>query len=137
MVKEIIRFENTIFDPFHGNFRFSMVLNSSTRHPFQSDQSVVKDALLASYRRLKMPFCPLLVPNGTPIGLRLYANWGTIGTQVAPNWPRYTTKWIKRCGLYYFIKLLIQSSICNHIVDSFTLKLEISRLYIIAYSNSN
>jgi len=102
LVKEIIRFENTIFDPFHGNFWFSMVLNLSTRHPFQSNRIVVvwriyrgkgfvlgligKDALLASYGRLKMPFSPLSLPNRMPIGVRSYANWGTIGTQLAPNW---------------------------------------------------
>jgi len=102
VVKEIIRFESTIFDPFHGNFRFSMVLNSSTKHPFQSNpiidvwriyrekgfawDLIEKDALLASYGRFKMPFCPLSLPNRTPIGARSYANWGTIGTQLAPNW---------------------------------------------------
>jgi len=148
VVKEIIRFENTIFDPFHGNFRFSMVLNSSTRHRFQSNRSVVvwrlyrgkgfvlglieKDALLASYGRLKMPFCPLLVPNGTPIGLRSYANWGTIGTQLAPNWPRYKTNWVNRRGAIISHKITYRMIICNEIVERFTLKLEISRfvLYI-------
>ena len=92
-----------------------MVLNSSTRHPFQSNQSVVKDALLASYRRLKMPFCPLLVPNGTPIGLRSYANWGTIGVRLAPNW--HPIGHLSRLtgsigeGQYYSTKLLIESII--------------------------
>ena len=124
VVKEIIRFENTIFDPFHGNFWFSMVLNSSTRHPFQSNwitdvwriyrekgfvwDLIEKDALLANYGRLKIPFCPWSLPNCTPIGARSYANWGTIGTQLAPNWPSFTTKWINRRGPYYFIKLLIE-----------------------------
>ena len=98
MVKEIIRFENTIFDPFHGNFRFSMVLNSSTKHPFQSNpiidvwriyrekgfvwDLIEKDALLASYGRLKIPFCPLSLPNRT----RSSPDWGTIGIQLVPNW---------------------------------------------------
>ena len=128
VVKEIIRFENTILDPFGGNFWFSIVLKLSTRHPFQSNWTIVvwriykgkgfvwdlieKDALLASYERFKMPFCPWSLPNCNPIGARLYANWGTIGTQLAPNWPSFTTKWIKRRGLYYFIKLLRELLLC-------------------------
>jgi len=86
-LKEILRFENTIFDPFGGNFQFSIVLNLSTGHPFQSNHItdvwriyrgkgfvlglIEKDALLASYGRLKMPFCPLSLPIHTPIGTRL------------------------------------------------------------------
>jgi len=84
------------------NFRFSMVLNSSTKHPFQSNPIIDvwriyrekgfvwgligKDALLASYGRLKMPFCPLSLPNRTPIGARSYYDWGMIGVRLAPNW---------------------------------------------------
>ena len=102
VLKEIIRFEKPIFDHFCGNFRFSIVLNSSTKHPFQSNpityvwriyrgkgfvwDLIEKDALLASYGRFKMPFCPLSLPNRTPIGLRSYANWGTIGVRLATNW---------------------------------------------------
>jgi len=121
VVKEILRFENTIFDPFHGNFRFSIVHNSSTRPPFQSNLItdvcrtyrgkgfvlglIGKNALLMSYGRLKMPFCPLSLPNRTPIGLRSYANWGTIGTQLAPNWPRYKTNWVNWRGAIIFHKI--------------------------------
>ena len=124
MVKEILRFENTIFDPFHGNFRFSIVHNSSTMPPFQSNPIIDvwriyrekefvwgligKDALLMSYGRLKMPFCPLSLPNRTPIGLRSYANWGTIGTQLAPNWPRYKTNWVNRQGAIIFCKFTVK-----------------------------
>jgi len=131
VVKEIIRFENTIFDPFHGNFWFSIVHNSSTKPPFQSNQTtdawriyrekgfvlglIRKDALLASYGRFKMPFCPLSLPNRTPIGARSYANWGTIGTQLAPNW--HPIDHHSRLsgsigeGQYYSTKLLIESII--------------------------
>ena len=98
-MKDIIQFEKPIFDHFCGNFRFSIVLNSSTKHPFQSNpitdvwriyrgkgfvwDLIEKDALLAGYGRFKMPFCPLSLPNRTAIGARSYANWGTIGTQLA------------------------------------------------------
>ena len=155
--KEIIRFENMIFDPFHGNFRFSIVHNSSTRHPFQSNwitdvwriyrgKGFVlglfgKDALLASYRRLKMPFCPLSLPNGTPIGARSYYDRRPIGVRLATNWHpighHSRLSGSIGAGLYYFIILLILSSIYNEIVDRFTFELKMSFRYIIAYTNPN
>ena len=133
LLKEIIRFENTIFNPFGGNFRFSIVHNWLTKHPFQSNQITVvwriyrgkgfvlgligKDALLASYGRLKMPFCPLSLPNRTPIGARSYANWGTIGTQLAPNWPSVTTNWVNWRGAILFYKITYW---INHPIKSWT-----------------
>ena len=153
LVKEIIRFENTIFDPFHGNFWFSMVLNLSTRHPFQSNRIVVvwriyrgkgfvlgligKDALLASYGRFKMPFCPLSLPNRTPIGARSYANWGTIGTQLAPNWPSVTTNWVNWRGAILFYKITYW---INHPIKSWTgshSNLKCHFLYTILYTDFN
>jgi len=142
-VKEIIRFENTIFDPFHGNFRFSMVLNSSTRHPFQSNPItdvcrtyrekgfvlglIGKDALLMSYGRLKMPFCPLSLLNRTPIGARSYANWGTIGTQLAPNWPRYKTNWVNRRGAIISHKITYRTIVQSNRGEKLTINVRTSR----------
>ena len=119
--KEIIQFENTILGDFHQNLRFSIVHNSSTRHPFQSNRLIDvwriyrgkgfvlglfgKDALLASYRRLKIPFWPLLIPNRTPIGARSQYDWGTIGTQLAPNWTRYKTNWVNWRGAIILHKI--------------------------------
>ena len=76
---------------------------------------IEKDALLASYGRFKMPFCPLSLPNHTPNGARSYANWGMIGVRLAPNWhpighdSRLTGSIGK--GQYYYAKLLIESII--------------------------
>ena len=100
--KEIIRFENTILDHFCWNLQFSIVHNSSTRHPFQSNQItnawriyrekgfvlglIEKEALLMSYGRFEMPFRPLSVPNHTPIGARSYYDRPLIGVWLAPNW---------------------------------------------------
>ena len=47
---------------------------------------IEKDALLASYGRLKMPFCPLSLPNHTPIGARSYYDRNPIGVRLATNW---------------------------------------------------
>jgi len=47
---------------------------------------IEKEALPASYGRFKMPFCPLSVPNRTPIGARSYYDRPPIGVRLAPNW---------------------------------------------------
>ena len=89
---------------------------------------IEKDALLASYGRFKMPFCPLSLPNRTPIGARTYANWGTIGTQLAPNWPRYKTNWVNWRGAIVFIKITYRiNSIYDRIVELFTINVRTSR----------
>ena len=75
-------------------------------------------------------------PNWGTIVLRLGYDWGTIGTQLVPNWQPFTTKWINWRGPYYFIKLLIQSSISNEIVDRFTFELEMSFFHTICYTDS-
>ena len=101
-MKEIIRFEKPIFGHFREILPFSTGNKSVTKPIFQSNSITVvwrmyrgkgfllnvigNKALLASYRRLKMPFCPLSIPNRTPIGLRSYSDWGTIGVRLGTNW---------------------------------------------------
>ena len=85
-----------------------------------------KDALLASYGRLKMPFCPLSLPNPTPIGARSYANWGTIGTQLAPNWPRYKTNWVNRRGAIISHKITYRTIVQSNRGEKLTINLTIS-----------
>ena len=118
-------------DDFHQNLQFSIVHISSTRHPFQSNRLIDvwriyrgkgfvlglfgKDALLASYRRLKIPFWPLLVPNRTPIGARSYYDWGPIGVRLGSDWHaiRHNSRLTGSIGegQYYSAKLLIESII--------------------------
>jgi len=73
---------------------------------------IEKDAFLASYGRLKMPFCPLLISNCTPIGARSYYDWGTIGVRLATNWHPigHDTRLTGSIGegQYYSAKLLIE-----------------------------
>jgi len=129
-LKEIISVENPNLGHFCEILPFSTGNKWVTKPIFQSDSITIvwqmyrgkefvlnvigNEALLPSYCQLKTHFLPFWIEMGLPLRSHCLAIGNPMGTQWHPSGcklARYTTKWVNWRGLYYFMKLLMESSL--------------------------